>query len=225
MNITELETTLHTIVQLNPGIQEDGIIVMLSAAGFEKQTIDEAKILFRSMNVGPASQQRERILYEVPSELGLPDKERAPEIDPAPRLALLEEKNDIHEAPVASIPETFYVASVPVPQKTEEVALPQQESLLPEREVAPRTEENHIPDNLPLRPFESSPHVWPFSRYKEVFHGDVMPEEEKVVEEKPKKKVYVVPPDEEDTKLVYIAIMLFVIIVLLLGYMYALGRL
>jgi hypothetical protein len=29
-----------------------------------------------------------------------------------------------------------------------------------------------IPDNLPLLPFESSPHVWSFSRYKNVFHSE-----------------------------------------------------
>ncbi len=29
-----------------------------------------------------------------------------------------------------------------------------------------------LPDNLPLLPFESSPHVWSFSKYKDVFHPD-----------------------------------------------------
>ena len=35
-----------------------------------------------------------------------------------------------------------------------------------------------IPPNLPLLPFESSPHVWSFSRSPAVFHGEVMPQVE-----------------------------------------------
>ena len=34
------------------------------------------------------------------------------------------------------------------------------------------TAQAKLPDNLPLLPFESSPHVWSFSKYKDVFHPD-----------------------------------------------------
>ncbi len=40
-------------------------------------------------------------------------------------------------------------------------------------EVVARVPVPHqIPENLPLLPFESSPHVWSFSRYKNVFHSE-----------------------------------------------------
>lgn len=55
----------------------------------------------------------------------------------------------------------------------------EQESLIvPKKEDAPRKISEHIPEDLPLLPFESSPHVWSFSRYKDVFHGEVMPKKE-----------------------------------------------
>lgn len=40
---------------------------------------------------------------------------------------------------------------------------------LVERDV--RTVREELPHNLPLRPFEASEHVWPFSRYRDVFYG------------------------------------------------------
>jgi hypothetical protein len=38
-----------------------------------------------------------------------------------------------------------------------------------------KTQENRddLPHNLPLRPFETSEHIWPFSRYKDVFYGEM----------------------------------------------------
>ena len=55
------------------------------------------------------------------------------------------------------------------------------ESLIVHTEDIPlvrEKKETEIPANLPLLPFESSSHVWSFSRYKDVFHGETMPEKE-----------------------------------------------
>lgn len=40
--------------------------------------------------------------------------------------------------------------------------------------------EKLIPNNLPLKPFESSPHVWQFSKYKDVFYGNDHIEEKNI---------------------------------------------
>jgi hypothetical protein len=108
-----------------------------------------------------------------------------------------------------------------------------------------------IPDNLPLLPFESSPHVWSFSKYKDMFHKDapykeeikvitVMPKEEKdkeitpkktppkiVVEEEHDEEVVIVktPLSKGDESLVFLAGMMLFVIILILGYMYSNGRL
>jgi hypothetical protein len=63
----------------------------------------------------------------------------------------------------------------PLPSHEERV------SLLKESDTAFKEE---FPHNLPLRPFETSEHIWPFSRYRDVFYGDVLdsgPPPEKIV--------------------------------------------
>lgn len=58
-------------------------------------------------------------------------------------------------------------------------------TMLPESLIQPiqqeekRVEQKNVelPANLPLLPFESSPHIWPFSKYKDVFHGEEKKEE------------------------------------------------
>jgi hypothetical protein len=111
-----------------------------------------------------------------------------------------------------------------------------------------------IPEDLPLLPFESSPHVWSFSRYKNTFHSDDVKEvtqppvsqvkqvaqvEHKEV--KPISKPVQAPvstsnDDEEiklektpmtvgDESLVFLASIMLLVIILILGYMYNQGRL
>lgn len=108
-----------------------------------------------------------------------------------------------------------------------------------------------LPGNLPLLPFESSPHVWSFSKYKDVFHSDapvheeikvitVMPEEtsvKQVVQVPQKVTVYPeitkdegviiesVPLRKDDKPLVFLATIMLFAIILILGYMYSNGRL
>ena len=51
---------------------------------------------------------------------------------------------------------------------------PQEPQSLIEREETKSIREE-LPHNLPLRPFETSEHIWPFSRYRDVFYGDAEP--------------------------------------------------
>lgn len=64
--------------------------------------------------------------------------------------------------------------TVSIPSSPALVAEPT--SLLSKEEAVPPHNTEDIPHNLPLRPFETSEHIWPFSRYKDVFYGeDVTP--------------------------------------------------
>ena len=96
-----------------------------------------------------------------------------------------------------------------------------------------------IPENLPLVPFESSPHIWSFSKYKSIFHKDEKKEEQvkqqnialPVVEKKEKEVfeeeiiIEKEPLTRGDESLVFLASGMLLVIILILGYMYSNGRL
>jgi hypothetical protein len=109
-----------------------------------------------------------------------------------------------------------------------------------------------IPEDLPLLPFESSPHVWSFSKYKDTFHGDtlsetktpnppasVQKEQSQISPIAPQPQVTPqvpthipvevdgekVPMNKSDESLVFLAGIMLLAIILILGYMYSNGRL
>ena len=118
--------------------------------------------------------------------------------------------------------------------------------------IRPELKEVVIPGNLPLLPFESSPHVWSFSRYKDVFHGEVMPTTEKQISLNTansseaiqfsqevlhsQSKPTATPSEEDevlfektpltkgDESLVFLAGAMLLAIILILGYMSSNGR-
>ncbi len=152
--------------------------------------------------------------------------------------------------PTTEKPVTSYVAGlVPTPSQFSRVTEP--ESLVVIKEVSEEKrikKEVVIPDNLPLLPFESSPHVWSFSKYKDVFHRDiaseekmkvitVMPQESSIISENKSdphkgkeisdKEVILeaVPLNRQDESLAFLAGVMLLVIILILGYMYSNGRL
>jgi hypothetical protein len=130
-------------------------------------------------------------------------------------------------------------------QPTEEITQPynkgeikpsEPQSLIPESKplVSASKLPASIPDNLPMRPFDTSPHVWSFSRYKDVFHGEVMahvtpPVEVVTTPNKEHHHEHVTlektPYTIKDESLVTLASFMLLVIMLLLGYMYGNGRL
>ena len=141
--------------------------------------------------------------------------------------------------------------SAPIFLEPETHSLMKSESSLPEKK---KTKEADIPLELPLLPFESSPHVWSFSHYKNTFHGDDKNSEPKKEPAPPEKKEALFYPveskpvaaptlsstnnveDEEvslektpltrgDESLVFLASVMLLVIILILGYMYGKGRL
>lgn len=64
----------------------------------------------------------------------------------------------------------------PLEEREEESLVKSDISLRPEKVAA----WSELPDNLPLVPFESAPHVWSLGRYKDTFYGGPKVEEKKV---------------------------------------------
>lgn len=107
--------------------------------------------------------------------------------------------------------------------------------------------EQEIPADLPLLPFESSSHVWSFSRYKEMFHekdephpveSEIVKKDEIHIQEIPSVKAVPeaevvkeevdlepTPMTKGDESLVFLAGVMLLVIILILGYMYSRGRL
>jgi hypothetical protein len=66
--------------------------------------------------------------------------------------------------------------------------VPEAQSLIePSSETATPRKKDEIPHNLPLRPFETSEHVWPFSRYRDIFYGESEPEPKLEMKEETKR--------------------------------------
>jgi hypothetical protein len=163
----------------------------------------------------------------------------APSTQPEALPTLSLESGDDHLLPEHAEPD-------PLPD------IPVQESLVSSSEV--HDDKDDLPHNLPLRPFETSEHIWPFSRYKDVFFGNeetFHPEPAPVptVEVPKKEEVREVPTpapvvvekkqpqapavahiapaqlSKGDEKLVITAAIMLLCVLMLLGYMYQNGRL
>ncbi len=187
-----------------------------------------------------------------------PEKLPEQKIDTTPVPGELE-KNVIVATPLENVASPVIIPApfvAPIAKRVESLSAKDPESLILRNDVPekkPRDAVVEIPGNLPLLPFESSPHIWSFSHYKDIFHGgaplkeeikviSVMPEEQKqpeVVFQKPiqeKLKIQKVTPDvevsidkipynREDGSLVFLAGVMLFVIIMILGYMYSNGRL
>lgn len=174
MNLHEIEETLEQLRSRHNGLNEAMLVTLLRSGGWEEKNIQEALFLFRSQGTGGDKETRTKEVESLPPLQSEPDL--PPPID---EHHLLLDHNT--ETPVA---EGGVPAFVPIPDKAND---PQ--SLVSSGQLT-RTQKDEIPHNLPLRPFETSDHVWPFSRYRDVFYGDspepkMETKEEKKIETEP----------------------------------------
>lgn len=197
--------------------------------------------------------QEERDLpnFDNTSSSTLPEIKKTDFLPPSP-LVSFDVQNlplDVHENNASdSIKNNSSVIKNSVPDVTPVVLIQQETTQQPSEpqsliipEVVQRVVSEHAapPDNLPLKPFETTPHVWPFSKYKEVFHGEVMTplsEGERALVKQITKEdtdTVVVPKkitvkrtgfDGEDEGLIFLTATTLLIILLLLAYMYSNGR-
>lgn len=245
MTLNEIEETLNTLDERHSGLNEDMLITLLRAGGWEDKQIEDAKAVFRGRGNKPALANKKAVT-------SLPSPQDAPLfIPPAEPNHLLNAHNIIvSETKTISEPQSLVTHTVVTQVVTKE------------------KKKEELPHNLPLRPFETSEHIWPFSRYKDIFYGDegeeksegtktettevktnyivssapspeilvkqVVPEKivEKPVERKIEEPKPFIPQQKNpgykhggDEKMILLACSMLLVILLLLGYMYSNGRL
>lgn len=232
MTVNEVETILETLYVRHPALDEAMLITLLTAGGWEEKNIRDAVVLFRAAH---RSGQRSaaQTLFVPPAE----NRMLPQAVDIAHTLTEhTESSQDSKPAIVLPADEDLSENRSPlVPSETileESPKEPGVESANQETAVNPvEVKEDAIPENLPLRPFESNSHVWPFSMYKDVFHSASEPllapevsEEEKGGHLSEKNSGPRHFSRKEDTLTLLAEIMLGIIL-LILAYMYSNGRL
>jgi hypothetical protein len=155
MTLTETEETLQTLINRHPGLDDSMLVTLLSAGGWEEKEIQEARLLFKSRRGQNTKEESPQKNFPAPEEyVELP--------------AQTEYDHLLAPAQVITKEET------PTPLAAKEEKIPEPQSLTVSLAQSKREE---LPHDLPLRPFETSDHIWPFSRYKDVFYGDQEPQE------------------------------------------------
>lgn len=245
MNLTEIKHAVEKIVALNPGITKERLTTLLVASGWEMGSIQEALVLYETITPdlpAPHVVAEDHRISEHATTLPKDDIVSLSEPEETPIVP-----EEVYIAPVVDVPEVVHVEQQGAQPLQEE---PQSHipETLPEEIPTPKKDAPEIPDELPLRPFEGSPHVWSFSKYKALFSGDdtshpeppvVIPQVPQVAEpvtvhreEVVHQHVHVTVPvvfkpeplSQKDKQLVITASVLLLVILLMLWYMYSQGR-
>lgn len=233
MTIHEIEATLDDLIARHSDLDEAMLTTLLSASGWDEKTTGEAKILLKGRLRGrPTSvATMQSINNEAPTQVTQPVS--TPELLSLPVNEIIQPVKIGNEISVP-IPEQPAVV-VPVVAQEQVVPVPEPQSLItpivPPVTISNPNNNQELPHDLPLKPFESAPQVWPFSKYKDVFYGEVMPklsdEEKKLAEKQRVEQLHIeaTPLTGKDESLIFMACVALVAILLLLGYMYSNGRL
>ncbi len=232
MTINEIQSTLDQLKERHPNLNEGLVLTLLEAGGWDKSDIKDAVALFKVNSLNSTLPHEDKI--------ALPEN---PEL-------LLSEHNEVTEEKTDKIVESIEPEVSKEKEVKEHADVPKEkESLIISSEELSKDEENYIPHDLPLKPFEASPHIWQFSKYKDVFYGNAPAQTPPKVETKPKievEKVIEVPKVEipkaisvpvpeikltkvplttKDEVIVAVGALLALVAVLLIVYMYTHGRL
>ncbi len=151
MNLHEIEATIKELSLRHQPLDEITLVTLLRAGGWEEKDIEDAKTLFRG-GVSSALKGRTWTQQQIreDTEKALPNGNDSSHL-------LMERTED-----VPSVIGSEEAKGTEMSHHVDPVSL---------IEVNHIVEKDAIPHNLPLRPFETSEHVWPFSRYRDVFYG------------------------------------------------------
>lgn len=270
MNLTEIEKAVSLLSSKNPGLTKELLRVLLEAAGWEERHIKEAQIIFAAhlssqsptpLSSAPGSAASAASMTFITGDgreegdlTVIETKEVERNLVSLGEAVAQEHRSHSNEVEV-SVPS--HVKTIAPSNKKEELSLVERGTTVPTQSKT----SDDLPEDLPLVPFESSPHVWSFGRYKETFHPDLTMKESIVTEDPsgtkkeellfspytPQKPIPPVVaavihselPKEErveidlektpitkgDESLVILASVMLLAILLILGYMYANGRL
>lgn len=212
MTISELENTLQSLLQRHPNLDEAMLTTLLASGGWDEKTIQEALVLFK----------------------GMAKSSGAPSVPVSQQVAPPVKQEEV--TPKVAVEEVLQASQVVQPSApslvTQEEKVKEPESLILHPEVPFVSKQTPPPDNLPLKPFETSEKVIPLAEYKEVFHNEkeevatpapllVTKEEKDTVKVTVKRSGF----DGEDEGLIVLTGFMLLIILLLLTYMYTNGRL
>ena len=237
MTLHEIEQTLDTLRARHSGLDEGMLVTLLRSGGWEEKQVEEARMMFKAGSPQESPEKEYIPLPPVETELVLPSTVDDKHLLLAHNDEVVEVKEEPEAQPADVSPVVIATPSI------------EQQSLISSAPVQSTETRDGLPHNLPLRPFETSEHIWPLSRYKDVFYGNTTEEahaevshseiktqtpvvEERVVYKTPERVQSFVPvpqasaqPSNGDEKLVMMACVMLLIILLLLGYMYSNGRL
>lgn len=216
MTLHEIETALKALIARHKGIQEEELKTLLQAGGWEEKAIQEALFLYRTVDLTSDTTQT-----SSPTTPLVEKKEKViPDINlttDQTSVAPVGQSITPEEAPVSKESSGTFIKTTGKPiekEKIKAIGLPQEEvtlSLVPDQNDEIHQEEKHplplpeevvatkevphkeeIPANLPIKPYDASPHVVPFSAYKEVFYTP----EERASE--PKRETTVIKEDDNN---------------------------
>jgi hypothetical protein len=211
MTLKEVENTLETLSLRHESLSESTLVVLLRAGGWDEKMVRDAVAIFRKKKNGTGDDNKGVVF--------LPETQQAPVFPPEIASDHLLSEHSLVARPI-----------------TEPAVVPVTISEIKSQPLTPPNK-HEPPHNLPLKPFDSTSHIWSFEKYKSIFYGDVpSTHEEKVVptqvlktEQKDVRHTQVimqsVPLSKDEQRLVVLAIGTFLVIVLFLGYMYSNGRL
>jgi hypothetical protein len=242
MTIREIEAILEDLEQRHENLSEATLLVLLKAAGWEDKVITDAIALYRGKHVSKDTDLGTSKDTPKFFEKNIDNPVLVPEVD-VDHLLLEHYPNPGNDAML----EVRHELDVPKVDRGD----PQ--SLIEGTVSIRRKNMEEPPHNLPVKPYETTSHVWSFARFKSIFFGTSDPDP--VAEEVDEKVVNVVsevktppfqaqqhlavvtnheathvielhptPLSRDEYRLVLLAGIMLLAILLLLGYMYGHGR-
>ncbi len=177
MTINEIESIVQSLYKRHENLTEAMLLLLLEAGGWEKKTIKEAIAVYRNLyrKEHEVDQIAKHSLPPLIEEPVLPlevDSQHLLDERTIHRIAheephnedLLERVDGGYHMKQEMQASNSQISSI-VPSSSE------QQSLIT-HQAPERSERDELPHNLPLKPFETTPHIWSFARYKSIFFGE-----------------------------------------------------
>lgn len=162
-SVSETDTRLpETVVSVNKE-SNSGDITFLRSDGTEEGELHVEE----SDNLEKRGNKQEKVAHFVSEDVA--EEKALTKVEQITPMEKTEERED-ESSKVVPLEEEL-------PKRVEE------ESLIKESESVRQEKPNawsELPDNLPLVPFESAPHVWSLGRYKDTFYSESKVEEKKI---------------------------------------------
>ncbi len=203
MNLTDIEKAVAELSFRHPGLTKEFLRTLLEASGWEEKNIKEAQIIYAA-HMATAftriSKEQGISQAEFSDAVVFPSKTERAEEDLSVDVSLKTKYSDLGEGVVISDTgdavkenENPLVPNLSKPKEKDIEVLAQkkgsghhlisstEEQSLIKEDYSNREQKSkawsELPENLPLVPFESSPHVWSFGRYKDTFYQEPKAEE------------------------------------------------